>query len=105
MGEAADIGAFAAGDLEVEFGEAVEVQLEVVDADVTGFQFYLLVGAGIVEGTLSFDFDGRVLGRVMFFSSSIRSSTARRMSRSCSLILMFSLLSNLLSFHASLQTV
>lgn len=65
VGEAADIGAFAARHLKVEFGEAVEAETEVVDADITGLQFYLLVGAGVVEGAFPLDLDSGILGRVL----------------------------------------
>ena len=37
VGEAADLGAFAARHLEIQFWETVEVKFEVVDADITGF--------------------------------------------------------------------
>ena len=58
VGQAADVSAFAAGDLEVDFGETVEVQLEVGDMDVAGFEFDFLVGTGVVESAFPFDFDG-----------------------------------------------
>ena len=58
IGEAADVGAFAASDLEVQFREAVEAEFEVVDPDIAGFQLYLFIGAGIVEGAFPLDFDG-----------------------------------------------
>ena len=66
MGEATDVGAFAARDLEVQFREAVEVDLEVVDMDVAGFQFHLFVGPGIVEGAFAFDLDGGIFRRFVY---------------------------------------
>ena len=66
VGKATDVSTFATGDFKVEFRKTVKVQLEVVDADVAGFELHLFVRAGIVEGAFSLDFDGGVFWRVLF---------------------------------------